>query len=594
MLKRFFLNTLSSFVGAWIAIGVCALGALMFFFGLVGKMAMTDSETEQLKKKSVLVLDLKGTIEEVEKSRSLDLNMLLRGNVDKPQTLHTLVKAIQEGAENSNIDALYLKCAGVQAAPATLHALREELVKFKKSGKPVYAYGDIYGQGDYYVASVADSIFLNPQGEVSLKGINGQVMFYKGLFDKLGITFQVFKVGTYKSAVEPYISESMSEPARAQLDTLYHNIWSIMRKEIADSRGISANNIDTLINRDHITFQRPEFAVKSKLVDRVVYEREMDDIFGKTVGKDGKDVNYVSGSFLASQTDWGQFQSSKNQVAVLYATGEIAENSDAGINYESLVPVILDLANNDDVKGVVLRVNSPGGSVFGTEQIWDALQYLKKKGKPLVVSMGDYAASGGYWISSASDYIFSDPMTITGSIGIFGLMPEASGLMSKLGINVETVGTNPGADFPSLFTPMSEQQKNAMQRFIEQGYDQFISRVSTGRKIPEAKVRQIAEGRVWDGVTAKKLGLVNEIGSLQSAIDYTAKKAGIAEKYNVGVYPTLEPGIWDFMPEAKVMDIAMRLRASYPQADMETIIMVARILNRNTIQARMPEFRILI
>ncbi len=593
MLKRFVLNTLSSFVGAWIAIGICVLGGILFFFGMIGKVAVSSSDTEQLKKKSILVINLRGTIEEVEKSRGLDLNMLLRGDIDKPQTLNVIVKAIQEGAENKNIEGIYLKCAGVEAAPATLHALRDEILKFKKSGKPVYAYGDVYGQGDYYVASVADSIFLNPQGELALHGINGQVMFYKGLFDKLGVSFQVFKVGTYKSAVEPYISESMSEPARAQLDTLYNNIWTQMRKDISQTRGVNANAIDTLIDKDFITFRNPDFAVKNKLVDRVVYEREMNDIFGRIVGMDGKDVNYVSGSLLASQTNWEQFRNSGNQVAVLYATGEIAENSDAGINYESLVPVILELADNDDVKSLVLRVNSPGGSVFGTEQIWDALQYFKKKGKPFIVSMGDYAASGGYWISSGADYIFADPMTITGSIGIFGLMPEASGLMNKLGLNVETVGTNPQAVFPSLFTPMTEQQKMAMQRHIEEGYNQFISRVSKGRGIPESKVRSIAEGRVWDGKTAKNIGLVNELGSLQTAIEFAARKANISDKYNVGIYPVIEPGIWDFMPDSQMMGLVMKLRAAYPEVDSETIIKVSQILSRNKIQARMLEFKIL-
>ncbi|MCM1290899.1 MAG: signal peptide peptidase SppA [Prevotella sp.] len=592
MLKKFFLNTLSSFVGTWLAIALCGIAAVIMTLALIGKLASSDQNAEQIKKKSVMVLNLEGEIQETEVLRDFDFNILLSGKIERNQTLSSLVRAIGEAKENSDIEAIYIKCNGASAAPATMHALRLSLLDFKKSGKKIYAYGNSYAQGDYYVASVADSVFLNPQGQVDLHGINGQAMFFKGLFDKLGISFQVFKVGTFKSAVEPYILETMSDPARAQLDTLYGNIWTQMKQEIAASRGFNASNIDTLINRDNISFRRAEFASKSKLVDRIVYERSMDDIFGNLLGKDAEDVNYVSTSLMASQTDLSQFRQSKNQVAVLYATGEIAENVTAGINYENLVPEILELADNDNIKALVLRVNSPGGSVFGTEQIWEALEYFKSKKKPYIVSMGDYAASGGYWISSGADYIFADSMTITGSIGIFGLIPEASGLMNKLGINVVTVGTNPKAVFPNVFAPVDEKQRAAMQKWIEQGYDQFIDRVSIGRKIPQKKVRVIAEGRVWDAVKAKSIGLVDRIGSLQDAVEYAAKKAKLGDKYDVGVYPVVEPGIWDYMQTSDVMSMVKQLKADYPEMDMYTILTVSKILTRSHIQARMPEFKL--
>lgn len=592
MLKKFFLNTLSSFVGAWIAIAVCGLGLIIFFFGAITKMALSSDKTEQITKKSIMVVDLTGEIEEVETARKLDLSMLMNAKVEKPQTLQSLVNAIEEAEENSDINGIYLKCNGASASPATFHALRQSLIKFKKSGKPIYAYADSYAQGDYYLASVADSIFLNPQGQLDLHGLNGNSLFFKGLFDKIGVTFQVFKVGTYKSAVEPYISETMSEPARAQLDTLYTNIWGLMRKEIADSRGINAQLIDTLINKEHITFRRPQFAQKSGLIDRLVYERQMDDIIGKIVDKDGEDVNYVSTELMLSNVDFSKMRSNKNQVAVLYATGEISESTTSGINCNILVPEIIELADNDHIKALVLRVNSPGGSAFGSEQIWEALEYFKSKNKPYVVSMGDYAASGGYWISSGADYIFADPMTITGSIGIFGLIPEFSGLMNKIGVNVVTTGTNTEAIFPQLFAPMNEGQRAAIQTWIEQGYDQFIERVSKGRNIPEQKVRQIAEGRVWDAVSAKKIGLVNELGSLQDAVEFAAKKAGVADKYDVGIYPVLESGIWDFIPQAEVVTLASRLHAAYPEVDSEFLIQMAQILTRHPVQARMMEMKI--
>ncbi|MBO4964679.1 MAG: signal peptide peptidase SppA [Muribaculaceae bacterium] len=591
MLKKFVLNALSSFVGAWLAIVLGIVATVVFIFAMMGKFAMSDGNAEKLTDNSVLQIDLSGVIEEVEKPSGLDINMLMRGDLDRPQTLNRIVDAIREGADNKKVKGIYLKCDGVSAAPATLHALRDALADFKKQNKFIYAYGGNYSQGDYYVASIADSIFMNPQGMLSLHGISGSTPFYKGLFDKLGVQFQVIKVGTFKSAVEPYIMDRMSEPARAQLDTLYTNIWSVMRGQMSQSRGFKNAEIDSLISQN-VTFKKPEFLLKSKLVDRLVYERQMGDIIAHKIGEDdADDVNYVTTRFLSTQYALGA-KTGGDQVAVLYATGEINETNDAGINCDKLVPEILELADDDDVKALVLRVNSPGGSVYGTEQIWEALEYFKQQKKPLIVSMGDYAASGGYWISSGADYIFADELTITGSIGIFGLIPEFQGLTQKIGVNIETVSTHPGADFPDLFHPMSDSQRNAMQEWINAGYDQFISRVAIGRKMPENKVRAIAEGRVWDAVSAKRIGLVNDFGTLYDAVEYAAKKAGIEKKYSVGVYPVLEPGIWNFLPSAEVMTMVQSLSGQFPNADMKTLAIMAKILYREPLQALMPEFTI--
>lgn len=591
MLKKFVLNALSSFVGAWFAIVLAVVASVVFVFALVGKFATSEGNTETLAKNSVLVIDLAGVIEEVEKPAGLDYNMLLKGDVNRPQALNVIVNAIRESADNKNIKGIYIKCSGVSAAPATLHAIRDALYDFKSEKKFIYAYGGNYSQGDYYVASVADSVFINPQGMLSLHGISGSTPFYKGLFDKLGIKFQVLKVGTFKSAVEPYIMERMSEPARAQLDTLYANIWSVMRSQMSKSRGLKDADIDSLISRN-VTFKKPDFLLKNKLVDRLVYERQMDDIIASALGEDdGDDVNFISTSFMSMQNSWGRGNVGK-EVAVLYATGEINETNAAGINCDNLVPQIEKLAEDDDVKALVLRVNSPGGSVYGTEQIWEALEYFKKQGKPFVVSMGDYAASGGYWISSGADCIFADELTITGSIGIFGLIPEFQGLAQKLGVNIETVSTHPGADFPDFFHPMTDSQREAMQQWINAGYNQFINRVATGRKMPEAKVRLIAEGRVWDAVSAKRIGLVNQFGTLYDAVEYAAKKAGISDKYSVGIYPETEPGIWDFLPSVEAMTTLQTIKQEFPEADMNTLSTVARVLGRKPVQARMLEFAI--
>lgn len=540
MLKKFFLNTLSSFVGAWIALVLFGVVGVIVAVGLVAGMHGTD-EVASVKKHSILTLELSGSIVESETPSSINYTALMSGGIEKPQTLNVIVEGLKEGADNKNIDALYIKCGAALASPATFNAIREAVKEFKKTGKKVYAYGDVYTLGTYYVASVSDKIFLNPYGEIAIQGLGSTSMYLKGLFDKLGVEFQVVKVGTFKSAVEPYISTQMSEPARAQLDTLFSTMWDFMKDGICDNRKkLSGSEIDSLVNNG-LMFSTAEFAAESGFVDEVVYERVMDERLAKLIDVDKKKLNFVSPSALIGQLPWTDAYSSKNNIAVLYATGEIVDGASTGINYQKLVPIITQLADDDKIKGLVLRVNSPGGSAFGSDQIGEALDYFQSKKKPLAVSMGDYAASGGYWISCGADRIFADPLTITGSIGIFGLIPNVKGLSDKLGINPQSVSTNPAADFPTLFTPMDEKQLSIMQKYVETGYDRFIKRVATGRKMTEAKVRQIAEGRVWNAMKAKEIGLVDELGSLKDAIEWTAKKADIYSKYDVSVYPVYEP-----------------------------------------------------
>ncbi|WP_204456794.1 signal peptide peptidase SppA, partial [Barnesiella sp. CU968] len=491
-----------------------------------------------------------------------------------------------------NIDALYIKCGAALASPATFNAIREAVKEFKKTGKKVYAYGDVYTLGTYYVASVSDKIFLNPYGEIAIQGLGSTSMYLKGLFDKLGVEFQVVKVGTFKSAVEPYISTQMSEPARAQLDTLFSTMWDFMKDGICDNRKkLSGSEIDSLVNNG-LMFSTAEFAAESGFVDEVVYERVMDERLAKLIDVDKKKLNFVSPSTLIGQLPWTDAYSSKNNIAVLYATGEIVDGASTGINYQKLVPIITQLADDDKIKGLVLRVNSPGGSAFGSDQIGEALDYFQSKKKPLAVSMGDYAASGGYWISCGADRIFADPLTITGSIGIFGLIPNVKGLSDKLGINPQSVSTNPAADFPTLFTPMDEKQLSIMQKYVETGYDRFIKRVATGRKMTEAKVRQIAEGRVWNAMKAKEIGLVDELGSLKDAIEWTAKKADIYSKYDVSVYPVYEPSFWDVISMGDIEAVRMMKAVSDGDFDEAGMHIAMKILSRSRILARMPEFEV--
>ncbi len=591
MLKKFFLNTLSSFVGAWIALVLFGVVGVIVAVGLVVGMHGTD-EVASVKKHSILTLELSGSIVESETPTSFNYTSLMSGGIEKPQTLNVIVEGLKEGADNKNIDALYIKCGAALASPATFNAIREAVKEFKKTGKKVYAYGDVYTLGTYYVASVSDKIFLNPYGEIAIQGLGSTSMYLKGLFDKLGVEFQVVKVGTFKSAVEPYISTQMSEPARAQLDTLFSTMWDFMKDGICDNRKkLSGSEIDSLVNNG-LMFSTADFAAESGFVDEVVYERVMDERLAKLIDVDKKKLNFVSPSTLIGQLPWTDAYSSKNNIAVLYATGEIVDGASTGINYQKLVPIITQLADDDKIKGLVLRVNSPGGSAFGSDQIGEALDYFQSKKKPLAVSMGDYAASGGYWISCGADRIFADPLTITGSIGIFGLIPNVKGLSDKLGINPQSVSTNPAADFPTLFTPMDEKQLSIMQKYVETGYDRFIKRVATGRKMTEAKVRQIAEGRVWNAMKAKEIGLVDELGSLKDAIEWTAKKADIYSKYDVSVYPVYEPSFWDVISMGDIEAVRMMKAISDGDFDEAGMHIARKILSRSRILARMPEFEV--
>ncbi len=591
MLKKFFLNTLSSFVGAWIALVLFGVVGVIVAVGLVAGMHGTD-EVASVKKHSILTLELSGSIVESETPSSINYTALMSGGIEKPQTLNVIVEGLKEGADNKNIDALYIKCGAALASPATFNAIREAVKEFKKTGKKVYAYGDVYTLGTYYVASVSDKIFLNPYGEIAIQGLGSTSMYLKGLFDKLGVEFQVVKVGTFKSAVEPYISTQMSEPARAQLDTLFSTMWDFMKDGICDNRKkLSGSEIDSLVNNG-LMFSTADFAAESGFVDEVVYERVMDERLAKLIDVDKKKLNFVSPSTLIGQLPWTDAYSSKNNIAVLYATGEIVDGASTGINYQKLVPIITQLADDDKIKGLVLRVNSPGGSAFGSDQIGEALDYFQSKKKPLAVSMGDYAASGGYWISCGADRIFADPLTITGSIGIFGLIPNVKGLSDKLGINPQSVSTNPAADFPTLFTPMDEKQLSIMQKYVETGYDRFIKRVATGRKMTETKVRQIAEGRVWNAMKAKEIGLVDELGSLKDAIEWTAKKADIYSKYDVSVYPVYEPSFWDVISMGDIEAVRMMKAVSDGDFDEAGMHIARKILSRSRILARMPEFEV--
>lgn len=593
MLKKFFLNTLSSFVGAWLALVLVVVSSMILLFGMIGSgIASEMGDAEQLKSKSILTIDLSGAISERESATAPDLTSLVQGDLSKPQNLNVIVEALAEAARNRDITAVYLKCGALEASPAACYTIRRAVLKYKESKKPVYAYADTYTMGTYLIASAADRVYMNPQGMMEMQGMSSTVLYYKDLLDKLGVEFQVVKVGTFKSTVEPYIMNSMSDPARAQMDTLLGNMWGVIKKNISETRkGVTPQEIDSLVSKAYITFAPAKTSVEAGLVDSLVYERTINAKFATLTGQDVDDVNFVSPGTLVKQVPWSTTYDSKNRIAVLYAVGEINDVSQDGINYHNLVPIITELADDDNVKGMVLRVNSPGGSAFGSDQIGEALDYFQSKGKPLAVSMGAYAASGGYWISAGADKIFANPLTITGSIGIFGLIPNVKGLADKLGVNPQTVSTNPNAQFPSLTESMTDEMKGVMQQYVNRGYEDFVGRVAKGRKMSVPAVKRIAEGRVWDAVSAKRIGLVDSIGSLNDAIEWVASKAKILDKYNVAAYPEYKPSFWDMLPSNLSSMTAMRQMLE-PKPEELLIMKMRELLRRERIQARMADIKI--
>lgn len=593
MLKKFFLNTLSSFVGAWLALVLVVVSSMILLFGMIGSgIASEMGDAEQLKSKSILTVDLSGAISERESATTPDLTSLVQGDLSKPQNLNVIVEALAEAARNRDITAVYLKCGALEASPAACYTIRRAVLKYKESKKPVYAYADTYTMGTYLIASAADRVYMNPQGMMEMQGMSSTVLYYKDLLDKLGVEFQVVKVGTFKSAVEPYIMNSMSDPARAQMDTLLGNMWGVIKKNISETRkGVTPQEIDSLVSKAYITFAPAKTSVEAGLVDSLVYERTINAKFATLTGQDVDDVNFVSPGTLVKQVPWSTAYGSKNSIAVLYAVGEINDVSQDGINYHNLVPIITELADDDNVKGMVLRVNSPGGSAFGSDQIGEALDYFQSKGKPLAVSMGAYAASGGYWISACADKIFANPLTITGSIGIFGLIPNVKGLADKLGVNPQTVSTNPNAQFPNLMEGMNDEMKGVMQQYVNRGYEDFVGRVAKGRKMSVPAVKRIAEGRVWDAVSAKRIGLVDSIGSLNDAIEWVASKAKILDKYNVAAYPEYKPSFWDMLPSNLSSMTAMRQMLE-PKPEEMLIMKMRELFRRERIQARMADIKI--
>jgi len=517
---------------------IIALVAYLVLCVVMGTM-MEDmlSPTAHLDENTVYQLKMEGTVvEQGQEENPFDAfmsEMPFGGGNAQTVGLDNLKSNIQLAREDERIKGIVLRGGEMNMSPATAKALRDALLEYKQSGKFLIAYAESYDQLNYYVASVADRIYLNATGVVVWNGLTAQKLYFKRLLEKVGVEMQIVKVGTFKSAVEPFTNTAMSDADREQSLRYINGIWEEMRQAVSVSRGLSEDSLDVMANRC-MMLQPEEELVRSGLVDTLVYQEDINGILESLTGTD--DYKTISTSSLAKVKRTKHEADSK--IAVVYAEGEITDDGTEGIVGKKMVKLLSEIGEEDDVKAVVLRVNSPGGSASASEHIWHAITVLQQKGLPVVVSMGDYAASGGYYISCAADYIYAEPTTLTGSIGIFGMIPSFAGIRDKVGLDIDGVSTHDHAAIHVNMTyrGMNDQERALMQNMVNRGYDLFTRRCADGRHLTQDSIKSIAEGRVWLGKDALNLGLVDAMGNMENAITKAADLANLTD-YEITYYP---------------------------------------------------------
>lgn len=585
-MKDFFKYTAATVVGIIVFTIVCVALSVMSIVGMVA----SANATQAVEKNSVLVLKLNGSIDEQGTDNTIGK---LTGNYIPSTGLNDILSAIKKAKDEENIKGIYIDAGVLSTDYATLQEIRSALEDFRKSGKKIIAYADTYSQGSYYLASVADKIYLNPIGMVDWHGIGAQPVFYKDMLAKFGIKFQVVKVGTFKSATETYTEEHMSDANRLQTKMFLDGTWKQVCNAVSKSRGISVDSLNRYAD-ELLMFQSAESLVKRKMVDGLAYASDMKDIakaqFG--IGKDD-DLTRLSVSDMANVKEK---QTSGEEIAIYYAYGDIVQSEKVSllgggshcIVSSTVCSDLKDLMDDDDVKAVVIRVNSGGGDAFASEQIWHQVMELKKK-KPVVVSMGGYAASGAYYMSAPASWIVAQPTTLTGSIGIFAVFPDMSGLVTqKLGVKFDEVKTNRNSTFGNLMArPFNEEETAVMQQYVNRGYQLFRKRVADGRRLPVESVEKIAQGRVWLGADAIGLKLVDQLGGLNDAVAKAAKLAKLGEYYTVD-YPA--PSSWIDQLLAGASDagsVDARLRLTL--GDLYEPVSLMRNLDKHeALQARIP------
>ena len=569
--------------------GIILTSIVMFVISIIVVFSMLSStETETVvKKNSIMMLDLNGSL--VERT-SDNIFKELFDKEDSTYGLDDILASIKKAKENDDIKGIYIQATSLNANFASLQEIRDALNDFKKSGKFIVAYSDNYTQGMYYLSSVANKVLLNPKGAIEWRGLASQPLFLKGLLEKLGIEMQVFRVGTYKAAVERFSATEMSPANREQVTAYITSIWNEIITDVAASRKISVDSLNNYANR-MLMFYPAEQTVKSGMADTLIYKNDVRDYL-KQLAKIDKDDNLAVLGLdeMINVKKNTPKDKSGNIIAVYYAFGEIDGGSSStdedGIISNEVIKDLRKLKEDKDVKAVVLRVNSPGGSAFGSEQIWEAVCQLKKE-KPVIVSMGDYAASGGYYISCAADTIVAEPTTLTGSIGIFGLIPNAKGLTDKLGLSFDVVKTHKFADFGNIMRGMNTDEQTLLQMYINQGYDLFVSRCAEGRKMSKKEIEKIAEGRVWTGEAAKKIGLVDILGGIDKALEIAVKKAKV-EGYTVVGYPDRKNVLQELLNSKPGNYIESRMLKSQLGDYYNGFSMLKNLEKADFMQARVP------
>ena len=573
-------------------VGILIFTVAMGIIGVIsilGMVASTDA-TPKVNDNSVLVLDLNGVMQERSED---DFYGFLTGGEMSSLGLDDLTEAVEKAKADDNVKGIYIE-AGMFApdGPASVQALRDKLVDFKKSGKWIVAYGDQYTQSAYWLCSVADKVIVNPEGMVDWHGLCTETMYFKDLMAKFGVKMQIAKVGKFKSAVEPFFADKMSDANREQISVYLNGIWGNIVNDVAQSRKLDSKTLNAYAD-SLVTFASADELLKMKLVDQVAYYDEVRADIKKRLDLDEDDnISQVSVKQMCAQPNKNK---ADDRIAVYYAYGDIVSDTQGGMSEgasicsANMVPDLEALMNDDDVKAVVLRVNSPGGSAYASEQIWRAVTRLKAK-KPVVVSMGTYAASGGYYISCAANYIYAEPTTLTGSIGIFGMFPDVSGLLTdKLGLKFDQVKTNKYSNFGTSSRPFTEEEMQYLTNMVDRGYKTFTKRVSDGRKIPVERVYEIAEGRVWLGQDALKIKLVDGIGGIDQAVAKAAELAKVKE-YRTRAYPAKADMIESLLNRASSEGgnyLDGKLRATLGEY-YAPFMFLKQLDRQDAIQARMP------
>lgn len=547
----------------------------------VGNVFNTNGTTTKLKDNSIYRLDLDGVLVEqapMENPFEAFMSGMPGYNGVNYVGLDNILSNIRLAAGNDNIKGIYLKYGNMTVSPASAKAIRDALIEFKESGKWIVAYSpDGYNQMNYYIATAADHLYISPIAVVNWQGLTAQKMYYKRLLDNIGVEMQIVKVGDFKAAVEPFFRTSMSDEDRKQTELYLNGVWDIMKQGVAEGRHMDIEKVNQLADEMMMAF-RPEAFVECGMVDSLIYANDMEKYIENLMGTE--DYHMVSTSKMSHVKR--ATSSAKNQVAILYAEGEITDNAGKGIVATDMLKTIKKIAKNKDVKAVVFRVNSPGGSATASEDINHALQTLQQNGIPVIVSMGDMAASGGYYISCEADYIFAEPNTLTGSIGIFGTIPCWAKLRDKIGLDIDGVSTNRHSAMAvnMIHHGLDAEERAIMQKMVEDGYDLFTLRCAQGRHMDQDSIKAIGGGRIWLGQDALKIGLVDELGNIDDAIKKAAQMADLTE-YSLTYYPEQKDPFEDLF---SMFDNS---------TDEEKLIMrVREFVSEPRIMARMPEITI--